>query len=230
MFEPLKRPGTPAWRTWCSLLGLLLLALPVSAQQTPGGAEVWSANCGRCHRPRAVDAYDARHWETVVTHMSLVARLTPDETDALREFLVGAARQRERQAGGAALARARPPAGQRSTGGSGGPASLDLWLWGPVPDRPPAACEPAGARVTFQTQCAACHGESGKGNGAAAAAMNPRPSDLTDSPRMARLTNDSLFQIVSKGRGAMPGFGTILKADQICAIVAYIRTLGRPAA
>jgi len=44
---------------------------------------------------------------------------------------------------------------------------------------------------------------------------------------MARLTDDSLFQVVAKGRGAMPGLGTSLKADAVCEIVAYLRTLKR---
>jgi len=84
-----------AWLAGVATLSLVFLTAPVAAQRTPSGAEVWGANCGRCHRVRAVDAYDARQWETIVAHMALAARLTPDETQAVREFLVGAARSRE---------------------------------------------------------------------------------------------------------------------------------------
>lgn len=226
--------GRQAGRVGPAASGMLLLTLlvgPAWGQQKPSGAEVWSASCGRCHRLRAVDAYDARHWETVVTHMSLVARLTPDETQAVREFLVGAARARERQAGGASAASAAPPPVGSTRGGRAGLASREAALWvarvSADSYRPPSTCNPAGGGTAFKVQCAVCHGAKGKGDGPAAAAMNPRPPDLTDSVRMARLTDDSLFQVVAKGRGSMPGFGASLKGEALCEMVAYLRTLKR---
>src|SRR3990172_8250636 len=107
-------------------LGALLLALlvvPASAQQQkPSGADVWPTNCGRCHRVRAVDPYTASQGESVVTHMALTARLTYDETQAVREFLVGAAQARERAASSAASASRQPPrlAGRGDGGGGAG--------------------------------------------------------------------------------------------------------------
>lgn len=227
----LERHAQRAWLALFATLLLTLLTVPAWAQQKPGGAEVWGAACGRCHRPRAADAYDARHWETIVTHMSLVARLTPDETEAVREFLVGAARAREERAGEASAVVAELPWIGSTHGGSAGLASdrAAFWTAGAGLDlrHPPSACSPVSGRTAYKLQCVVCHGESGKGNGTVAAAMNPRPSDLTDSVRMARLTDDSLFQILAKGRGAMPGFGTKLKVAQLCEIVAYLRTLKR---
>ena len=203
-----------AWLAGVATLSLVFLAAPGAAQRTPSGAEVWGANCGRCHRVRAVDAYDARQWETIVAHMALAARLTPDETQAVREFLVGAARSREARSGGAAAARTDRAAPQLA-------AAAPRWV--PLQDgvRP---AETEGLEA-FKTHCAVCHGERGKGNGPIAASMNPKPADLTTPARMSALSNDSLVQIIAKGRGAMPGMEASLTPEKVRAVIAYVRTL-----
>mgnify|MGYP001558284930 CR=1 FL=1 len=161
---------------------LALLAAPVEAQRKPGGAEVWGANCGRCHRIRAVDAYDARQWESVVTHMALVARFTPDETQAEREFLVGAARAGEARQGGAAAARAqREPLMLASTAATFVGVEDTVAVGGSL----------------YTAQWVASHGRSGKGDGPAAAALNPRPANLTDAARKAKVPDDSLVQVIT---------------------------------
>lgn len=202
-----------AWLAGVATWSLIFLATPAAAQRAPSGAEVWGANCGRCHRVRAVDAYDARQWETVIAHMALVARLTPDETRAVREFLVGAARSREARPGGAAAARA-----DRAVHLA---AAAPRWV--PLQDgvRPP---ETEGLEV-FTTHCVVCHGERGKGNGPIAASMNPRPADLTNPARIAALSGDSLAQIIAKGRGAMPGMEASLTPEKVRAVITYVRTL-----
>lgn len=199
-------------------LGALLLALlvvPASAQQQkPSGAEVWSSNCGRCHRVRAVDAYNASQWESVVTHMALTARLTPDETQAVREFLVGAAQARETAASGAASAsRQREPL-RLASRGTAGIVLVDS-----------RCCDPDVGRAIFKAQCVACHGPGGKGDGPAAPALNPRPANLADAARMEKLSDDSLVQIVTAGRLTMPGYGRTLTPEQVSEVVAYVRSL-----
>lgn len=199
-----------------SLVALLLAlqAVSAAAQQKPSGAEVWSTNCGRCHRVRAVDAYNASQWESVVTHMALTARLTPDETQAVREFLVGAAQARERTASGTASE-------QRGVLrlASRGNAGIAL------PDG--RCCDPEVGRAIFKAQCVACHGAGGKGDGPAAAALNPRPANLADAVRMEKLSDDSLVQIVTAGRLTMPGYGKTLTPEQVREVVAYVRSLAR---
>jgi len=37
----------------------------------------------------------------------------------------------------------------------------------------------AAGKITYQKHCAACHGESGKGDGPVASALKPAPTDLT---------------------------------------------------
>jgi mono/diheme cytochrome c family protein len=193
-------------------LAVAVLVAPATAQQKPSGAKVWSSNCGRCHRVRAVDAYDARQWETVVTHMALSARLTADETQAVREFLVGSARARQNAQDAPAPAAADGPAGATVKQG--------LFL-------EPAArcCDPKVGGPIFKAQCAACHGQGGKGDGPAATALNPRPPDLRAAGRIAALPDDSLVQIITGGRRGMPAYGKTLTADQIQEVVAFMRTL-----
>ena len=44
----------------------------------------------------------------------------------------------------------------------------------------------AEGKKTFQTYCAACHGEKGKGDGPAAAALTPKPRNYTDTAFMTK--------------------------------------------
>jgi nitrate/TMAO reductase-like tetraheme cytochrome c subunit len=51
------------------------------------GAELWSANCSRCHNIRAPQSYDDAQWATVVHHMRLRANLDGAEARLITEFL-----------------------------------------------------------------------------------------------------------------------------------------------
>lgn len=214
MFALRERGSTLARVVGVGALLVAVIALPAGAQRKPSGAEVWGANCGRCHRPRAVDAYDARHWESIVAHMAIIARLTPDETEAVREFLVGGARGREARPGGTAAARTEPePVLLASTGPT------------PFPAAPRPCCNPLEGRAVFTSQCTVCHGERGKGDGPVALALSPPPANLTDTARLAKFSDDSLFQVVTNGRRGMPSFASILPPDRIREVLAYVRTL-----
>ena len=54
-----------------------------------------------------------------------------------------------------------------------------------------------------QVNCVTCHGAKGKGDGAAAVALNPKPADWT-SKRVQDESDGELFWKISNGRGAMP--------------------------
>ena len=79
--------------------------------------------------------------------------------------------------------------------------------------------------------CATCHGQSGKGDGPGAAALNPKPRDHTDKEYMSKLSDDDLFKVIKNGGASvgksplMPPWGSTLKDDQIRDVVAYVRTL-----
>lgn len=96
----------------------------------------------------------------------------------------------------------------------------------------------SGADVTkgkaiYDQYCAGCHGAAGKGDGAAAASLNPKPRDLSNKAYVGGLKDDYLIQIVKGGGAAvkksplMPAMGNALKEDQIKDVVAYLRSLAK---
>jgi|KBSMisStandDraft_5_1062788.scaffolds.fasta_scaffold168382_2 mono/diheme cytochrome c family protein len=91
----------------------------------------------------------------------------------------------------------------------------------PVASTPEAIT--SGRRLAQQS-CAECHGETGLGDGPAAAGLNPRPA----SWRTAEFQTQSdacIFMKLSTGRGAMPPAGRMPEAER-WQIVSFIRSLG----
>lgn len=92
----------------------------------------------------------------------------------------------------------------------------------------------AEGRKLYQSSCASCHGENGKGDGVAAQSLPAKPADHTDGAVMNPLTDKWLADIISKGGGAvgkstfMPAWGGALDEKQIRDIIGYIRTLAVP--
>ncbi len=67
----------------------------------------------------------------------------------------------------------------------------------------------------YAENCAACHGDAGHGDGAAAAGLNPPPADLT-APHLGLHTHGDLYWWISNGYpgSAMPGFARDLTPAQ----------------
>jgi mono/diheme cytochrome c family protein len=82
----------------------------------------------------------------------------------------------------------------------------------------------ADARKLYVSMCTPCHGEKGKGDGPAAAALNPKPADHSSKSVQAE-TDGSLFYKMTTGRGPMQSFRTKLTDAQRWSLVNYIRTL-----
>jgi mono/diheme cytochrome c family protein len=78
-------------------------------------------------------------------------------------------------------------------------------------------------KKAVETNCVSCHGPKGKGDGPAAAALNPKPADWT-SAKIKAESDGELFWKISNGRGAMPGWKHLPDMDR-WHIVNYIRTL-----
>lgn len=82
-----------------------------------------------------------------------------------------------------------------------------------------------GPEEIFRRQCVACHGSEGKGDGPAARALKPRPSNLTDPDVLGPLTDDAILDVLTNGRGSMPSFGRLLEPEELRALVDYLREL-----
>lgn len=90
---------------------------------------------------------------------------------------------------------------------------------------------------TFKTLCASCHGETGKGDGAAAAALNPKPADFSDAKRAAANTDEYIYKMVRDGGAAngksplMVAWAPVLNDDQkVRDVAAFVRSLSKPPA
>lgn len=89
--------------------------------------------------------------------------------------------------------------------------------------------DPAKGKEIFQTNCATCHGPEGKGDGPAAAALSPKPRNLSDAEYVSKLSNEHLFKVISEGGASvgkspmMAAWGGILSENDILNVIAYIR-------
>jgi len=118
-------------------------------------------------------------------------------------------------------------------------ASYLLQGTGPGPSEPlrrpgPATGLPEGdAGALYGRFCAACHGATGRGDGANAAYLPVRPAAHASAAEMSRRSDDALFDTIFAGglvmnrSNLMPPYGRTLARSQIWALVRHIRSLCR---
>jgi len=97
-------------------------------------------------------------------------------------------------------------------------------------DIPAAATQEA--QTVWQTRCTTCHGAAGKGDGAAAVALTPKPRDLSLATWQASVTDAHLEKIIAEGGQAvglsmlMPANPDLVaKPDVIKALRVHVRSL-----
>ena len=100
------------------------------------------------------------------------------------------------------------------------PAWADTLL-NPVKNNPGAS--EAGKKI-FNQLCAICHGSSGKGDGVAGMALNPRPANLI-SKAVQKQSDGALYWKITTGRPPMASYRESLTEEQRWQVVNYIRQL-----
>jgi mono/diheme cytochrome c family protein len=114
------------------------------------------------------------------------------------------------------------------------PASAAQATYTPVPtayanQKPPFSLTSPDVIVKgkkiFEANCAPCHGMDGRGDGPAAAGLNPKPINF-HSAYVKHMTPDYMFWRVNTGftGSAMPAWKGLLTSEQIWEVIAYERT------
>ncbi len=70
------------------------------------------------------------------------------------------------------------------------------------------------AKLQFKTFCATCHGTTGKGDGPAAAGLDPKPRNWTDSAWQKSTTDERIFQVIKDG-GPAVGLSPLMTANPL---------------
>ena len=121
-------------------------------------------------------------------------------------------------------------------------ARRSRWCWWAVPTLlmavvMPARVASAGSEVgrdIYMQRCLWCHGEEGRGDGASAVGMFPRPRDFVRADYKIRSTahgqlptDDDLFDVISRGLPGTPmtGWEKILSAQERRNLVDYLKSL-----
>jgi mono/diheme cytochrome c family protein len=85
----------------------------------------------------------------------------------------------------------------------------------------------------FAERCSPCHGPSGKGDGVAAAALNPKPRNYTDKAWQASVTDEQIRKTIIYG-GAAVGKSAVMpsspdldaKPEVVEGLVKMVRSFG----
>lgn len=78
----------------------------------------------------------------------------------------------------------------------------------------------------FDGKCAMCHGTDGRGNGPAAAALNPGPADFNTASFWGKMSDARITEVIENGHGSMPAF--TLSSGEIRAVINYMKEAFKP--
>lgn len=96
-----------------------------------------------------------------------------------------------------------------------------------TPEPTPPMDETALGNKVYAERCALCHGPEGKGDGTAAAGLNPKPRNHTDGSYMKTRTDEELLTVIRNGKGGMPAWGSVLSEQEIAAVLKHVRSLAK---
>ncbi len=107
-------------------------------------------------------------------------------------------------------------------------------LWVPAAAQ---AGDAAAGKTVFETNCASCHGTTGKGDGPVGAALDPHPRDFSvaefkfDTDGDGKTGTDAdLKNVITQGAAAFGGSPLMapwptLSDEEVVNVIAYVRTL-----
>ena len=92
----------------------------------------------------------------------------------------------------------------------------------------------AEAQKVFGTLCSSCHGTTGKGDGPAASALNPKPRNYTDTAWQKSVTDQQIADTIVKG-GAKVGKSNLMppnpqlkgKPEVVAGLVKIVRSFAK---
>lgn len=79
-------------------------------------------------------------------------------------------------------------------------------------------------KALFQQLCAVCHGDKGKGDGIASAALIPKPANFT-SEKFHNQTDGAVFWKLTEGKAPMASYKESLSETQRWQLVNYLKSL-----
>ncbi len=194
-------------------LMILLLLSPVSFGADRDGASLYRENCSVCHGDRGDGRSRAQG-----------SMVPPPRDFTTPQAAVELGRERMLQA----VRDGRPGTAMAAWG-----SQLSEPEIAAVVDyvrnilmRPVATAQTEAARRLYAENCSVCHGDDGRGAKWTLTNMNPPPRNFTAPAAAAELSRDYMLQTVAYGKAntAMPGFQTQLAAEQIAAVVDYVRS------
>lgn len=95
---------------------------------------------------------------------------------------------------------------------------------GPAPGTVAAPESAASAAGLFSRRCAKCHGRDGR---ARIKNKVKGTRNLADPQWQDRVSDERIFNVISNGKGRMPGFGKKLSEAEVDSLVQYVRGLKR---
>ena len=91
----------------------------------------------------------------------------------------------------------------------------------------------AKGQEVYKLYCALCHGDAGGGDGAGAAAIEPKPRKFNDKAIMDTISDAQMVTVIKEGGMAigksmfMVSWKAILNDEQVKDVGTYIRTLAK---
>jgi mono/diheme cytochrome c family protein len=104
------------------------------------------------------------------------------------------------------------------------------------PAAPVAKADLAKGEATYTAICASCHGADGNADTPIGRAMKPPPRRFSDSTWQAKVSDADIAKVVLEGGAAvkkspaMPAFKDLAPTTQLTPLIAFVRSLGAPAA